>query len=154
MASAFDDLTREYLKRRFDFFDRDKIERVPLKDLIALVRACGGTPSESDTQLLQGEADPDGRGSMSFDGFCRAMKVAYTNMKTARDLKEAFQGLDADRKGYLPQHILRYLLTTQGECLTTEEMNAFVEEMRSEMDMEGNFVLSDVVYKMTPELFR
>ncbi|CBH17786.1 calmodulin, putative [Trypanosoma brucei gambiense DAL972] len=154
MSNAFDDLTREYLKRRFDAFDHDKIGRIPLSDLISLVRICGGTPLEADIESLKAEADYEGRGSVSFDGFCCAMKMAFENMRTMRDLKEAFKGIDPERKGYMSQHDLRYILTTQGERLSTDEMNAFVEEMRSEMDMEGNFILSDVVYKMTPEIFR
>nr|CCC95394.1 unnamed protein product [Trypanosoma congolense IL3000] len=154
MGSIFDDVTREYLKRRFDVFDHDKIGRVPLSDIVTLVRVCGGTPLESDVDALKAEADQEGRGSMSFDGFCRAMKLAYENIKTARDLREAFKGIDPDRKGYMTQHELRHILTTQGERFTTEEMNAFVEEMRSDMDMEGNFVFSDIVYRMTPDIFR
>ncbi|KAH9586096.1 Protein KASH5 [Trypanosoma melophagium] len=154
MADAFDELTLQYLKRHYDIFDRDKIGRVPLTELVTLVRICGGTPTESEIEPLKSEADPDGRGSMNFDGFCRAMMSAFKNMRTARKLREAFQGIDPEGKGLLSQHELRYFLTTQGDCLTTEEMNEFVEEMRSEMDMEGNFVYSDIVYKMTPEMFR
>ncbi|KEG14109.1 calmodulin [Trypanosoma grayi] len=154
MASAFDDLTRRYLMRHYEIFDRDKVGRVPLDDLIPLVRVCGATPTEADIEPLKLEADPDGRGSMNFDGFCRAMMTAYKNMRTPQDLKEAFLGIDPDSKGLLSQHELRYILTTQGDCLSTEEMNEFVEEMRSEMDMEGNFVYTDMVYKMTPEMFR
>ncbi|RNF07294.1 calmodulin [Trypanosoma conorhini] len=153
MASAFDDITRQFLRRNYDVFDRDKIGRVPLADLLTLLQICGATPSESDVENWKNEADPDGRGSMNFEGFCRVMMIAFQNMKTARELKSAFQGLDPDGKGLLSQTELRYYLTSYGDCLSTEEMNEFVEEMRSEMDMEGNFVYSDLVYKMTPEMF-
>ncbi|PWV19411.1 putative calmodulin [Trypanosoma cruzi] len=154
MASAFDEITRQFLKRNYDVFDRDKIGRVPLSDLITLLRICGATPSELDVESWKKEADPDGRGSMNFDGFCRVMMIAFQNMKTPRDLRAAFEGLDPEGKGLLSQNELRYYLTTYGDRLSTEEMNEFVEEMRSEMDMEGNFVVTDLVYKMTPEMFR
>lgn len=154
MASAFNEATQAYFRKYFDFFDTDKIGRVRLEDLPALVRACGAAPLEADVDLLKATADPDGRMSCDFDGVCRALKQAFESSVRAEDALEALQGFDPDGKGLMKPHELRFFLTTKGDALSQEEMNEFMEEMRSEIDTEGNLVFADVIDKMTPEMFR
>lgn len=154
MASEFNEVTQKHFHKYFDHFDRDKIGRALIDDLPKLVRACGAAPMEAELDLLKSTADVEGRGSFDFDGLCRALKVAFENSVTAESAREAFNGFDPDNKGFIAPHELRFFLTTMGDALTTAEVNLLMEEMKSEMDMEGNLVLNDVVYKMTPEMLR
>lgn len=154
MASGFSEVTQKYFRKYFDHFDRDKIGRVLIEDLPKLVRACGAAPLEAELDLLKSTADTEGRGSCDFAGLCRALTFAFDNSVTADSAREACKGFDPDERGFIAPHELRFFLTTLGDCLTTAEANFFVEEMKSEMDMEGNLVFNDIVYKMTPEMLR
>ncbi|KAK7200992.1 calmodulin-like protein [Novymonas esmeraldas] len=154
MPAAFNDVCTAFFKKHFDVFDRDKIGRVRGDDFAALIRVCGAAPLEASIQDLKAIADPSRRGSFAFDDFCVALKRAFAESVSPHEVRAAFQGFDPDKRGLVSPHELRYFLTTMGDALTAEEMNEFVEEMRSEMDMEGNLVVADSIYKMTPEMFR
>ncbi|KAG5474315.1 hypothetical protein LSCM1_03095 [Leishmania martiniquensis] len=150
----FNAICSTFFRKYFDIFDRDKIGRVRNDDLATLIRACGATPLEANIEDLKAIADPSRRGSFSFDDFCAALKRAFSESVSAQDVRNAFRSFDPDKRGFISPHELRYFLTTMGDVLTTEEMNELVEEMRSEMDMEGNLLLADSIYKMTPEMYR
>lgn len=154
MSSQFSDVSVAFFRKHFDALDRDKIGRVRDDDLATLVRLCGAAPLESVMADLKTIADPSNRGSFGFEDFCAALKRAFSESVSPQEVRAAFQGFDSDKRGLITPHELRYFLTTMGDALTAEEMNEFVEEMRSEMDMEGNLVVADCIYKMTPEMFR
>lgn len=154
MTTSFNDISLRYFQKYFDLLDHDKIGRVQTDELPNLVRICGAAPLEADINMLKEIADPDRRGSFNFEGFCKAQEQALRGSISAKDCRTAFSGFDPDRRGFIVPHRLRYFLTTMGDALTTEEANQFFEEMRSELDMEGNIVMADAVYKMTPEMYR
>lgn len=154
MSAQYPEAVRALFKRNFDFFDYDKIFRVQTDDIPALVRICGAIPMESDLEAIKQTADPDNRGSADFESFCRALRVAFDCTLREEDAKKAFYRFDPDKRGLISQHELRYILTTMGDTLSVEEMNEMVEEMRSEVDMEGNFVMMDMIEKMTAEMYK
>ncbi|EPY38513.1 calmodulin-like protein [Angomonas deanei] len=82
------------------------------------------------------------------------MKLAFQHCVSEVEAKEAFQVFDVERKGFIAPHELRLFLTTMGDALSQEEINAFMEDLSSEMDMDGNIIYSDAIYKMTPEMYR
>ncbi|AYU80236.1 calmodulin-like protein [Leishmania donovani] len=154
MPAGFNDACSAFFRKHFDLFDRDKIGRARNEDFATLIRACGATPLEASIEDLIAIADPSHRGSFSFDDFCAALKKAFAVSISPQEVREAFQGFDPDKRGLITPHELRYFLTTLGDVLSAEEMNEFVEEMHSEMDIEGNLVVADSIYKMTPEMLR
>ncbi|KAG5498233.1 hypothetical protein JIQ42_03037 [Leishmania sp. Namibia] len=154
MPAVFNETCSAFFRKLFDIFDRDKIGRVRNDELATLIRACGASPLEANIDDLRAIADPSRRGSFSFDDFCVALKKAFADSVSAQDVRNAFRSFDPDKRGFISPHELRYFLTTMGDALSTQEMNEFVEEMRSEMDIEGNLVVADCIYKMTPEMFR
>eukprot|EP00796_Vickermania_ingenoplastis_P008335 gene8335-5842_t len=128
-----------FFRTNFDFFDYDKMMRVQVSDIPALVRICGAVPLEQDMEKIKAVADPNGRGAVNFEDFCKALRVAFDCTIGQTDVKKAFYRFDPDKRGLISQHELRYIMTTLGDPLTLDEMNEMIEEMRSEMDMEGNF---------------
>ncbi|CCW68726.1 unnamed protein product [Phytomonas sp. Hart1] len=154
MASDLPEATRKYFRKRFDHFDRDGIQRVDTKFLPKLIRICGGIPLEADIDELKMIADPGGRGSFDFNDFCKSLMRSFQNSIFPESVVEAFRDLDPEYKGFIPQYELRYLLTTLGDALSVEEINEFTEELKVNLDMEGNVVYSDLVFKMTPEILR
>lgn len=154
MSSNFTEASLGRFKQVFDFYDRDKLGRVPVDSIPFLVRVCGTIPVEGDLALLKSTADPDGRGSCTFENFCAALKIAFDNSVKPEEAREAFKGFDPEKKGFLPLHELRYYLTTMGDALTPEEVNTFMEDMRTELDSEGRLIGADAVYKLTPEYYR
>ncbi|KPA85460.1 Calmodulin-like protein [Leptomonas pyrrhocoris] len=154
MSSEYSELTLKLLRKNFDILDKDKIGRVKNENLPYLMRVCGAAPLEANLDGLKAIADPDGRGSFSFDNFCIAQKKALAESVNALDAKAAFHGFDPDKRGLITPHALSFFLTTMGDALTAEEMNSFIEAVQSDADMEGNLVIADVVYKMTAEMYR
>ncbi|CCW62389.1 unnamed protein product [Phytomonas sp. EM1] len=146
--------TRKYFRKRFDHFDRDGIQRVEINLLPSLIRVCGGIPLEADIDELKAIADPTGRGSFDFNDFCNSLMRSFERPIYPESVIEAFRDLDPEYKGFIPHYELRYLLTTMGDTLSVEEMNEFAEELKSNLDMEGNVVYNDLVFKMTPEFLR
>ncbi|KPI89129.1 Calmodulin-like protein [Leptomonas seymouri] len=154
MSSAFSEVTLKFFRQNFDVLDGDKIGRLRIEDLPYLIRVCGAVPLEAALDDLKGIADPDGRGSFSFENFCVAQKKALEESLTAADAKAAFRGFDPDKRDLITPHELRYFLTTMGDVLTAEEMNDFIDAVQSDADMEGNLVVTDLVFKMTAEMYR
>jgi calmodulin len=154
MSSSFSEVTVKFFQRNFDILDKDNIGRVKIDDLPYLVRVCGAVPLEASLDGLKAIADPDGRGSFSFEDFCAVQKRALAESISAQDAKAAFRSFDPDKRGLITPHELRYFLTTMGDTLTAAEMNGFIEVVQSDADMEGNLVVADLVYKMTPEMYR
>lgn len=154
MSAQYPEAVRALFKKNFDFYDYDKIFRIQTEDIPALVRVCGAIPLEADIERIQQIADPDKRGSVDFESFCKALRFAFDVTLREQDAKRAFYCFDSDKRGLICQHELRYILTTMGDKFSVEEMNTMIEEVRSEVDMEGNFVMMDIVYKMTPEMYK
>ncbi|CAJ1009950.1 putative EF-hand domain containing protein [Leishmania naiffi] len=154
MPAGFNDVCLAFFRKYFDAFDRDKIGRVRNDDFATLIRACGAAPLETSIEDLRAIADPSRRGSFSFDDFCVALKKAFAESISLQEVRDAFHSFDPDKRGFISPHELRYFLTTMGDVLSAEEMNEFAEEMRTEMDIEGNLVMADCIDKMTPEMFR
>lgn len=154
MSAQYPEAVRALFKKNFDFFDYDKIFRVQTEDIPALVRICGAIPLEADVERIKQIADPESRGSVDFESFCNALRVAFDVTLSEQDAKKAFYCFDSDKRGLISQHQLRYILTTMGDTFSVDEMNAMIDEIRTEVDMEGNFVMIDVIYKMTPEMYK
>lgn len=154
MSSAFGEVVLKFFQQNFDALDKDKIGRVKIEELPYLVRVCGATPLEASLDGLRAAADPNGRGTFTFDEFCIAQKKALAESVSAQDAKAAFRGFDPDKRGLVSPHELRYFLTTMGDVLTTVEVNAFLEAVQTDADMEGNLVVADLVYKMTADMYR
>jgi calmodulin len=154
MANQFDDTVREFFQRQFNLFDKDQSQTIPTEELGNCLRMCGQVPLEAEIPPLQADADPENKGAITFDDFCRALFNCMTTPRTQHDLKEAFRAFDPDERGTISQHELRYILTTMGDKLTDEEVNLFIEEMKTEVDMDGNIVYSDASQKLLPEFLR
>lgn len=154
MSAKFPTEVAALFKRNFDMFDFDNIFRVQTDDIPTLVRVCGAIPLEEKMQEIKALADPDNRGSVDFESFCKALSLAFTYTLKEVDVKKAFYRFDPDKRGLISQHELRFILTTMGDKLTQEEMNEMIEDMRAEVDMEGNFIMVDMLEKMTPEMYK
>lgn len=154
MSSSFNEVTVKFFQQNFDILDKDKIGRVKTDDLPYLVRVCGAVPMEASLEGLKATADPDGRGSFTFEDFCTVQKKALAESISAQDAKAAFRGFDPDKRGLVTPHELRYFLTTMGDVLTAAVMNDFIDAVQTDADMEGNLVVADLVYKMTAEMYR
>jgi calmodulin len=153
-SEQFDAPTREFFRRQFNLYDKDGSETISLADLASALRMCGMVPLESEIPPLQGEADQQNKGTVDFEGFCRAIFICMTQARTHHELKEAFKCFDPDERGVISQQELRFFMTTMGDALTDEEMNEFAEEMKAETDVDGNFVYSDLIQKLLPEFLR
>lgn len=155
MASEqFDATVREFFQRQFNLYDKDQSGTIPTDELPNCLRMCGQVPLEAELEILKKDADPEGKGAIDFDDFCRCLFNCMTTPRTQHDLKEAFRAFDPDERGMIPQHEMRFILTTMGDFMTDAEMNEFMEEMASELDLDGNLAYLDVIQKLLPEFLR
>lgn len=157
MALSIDQLepsVREFFQRQFNLYDKDQSGTIPTEMLADCLRMCGQVPLEAEIPKLQKDADLEGKGVVTFDDFWKALQLCLLEARTQHDLKEAFRTFDPDERSTISQHEMRYILTTMGDKLTDEEMNLFIEEMKTEVDTEGNLVYLDVIQKLLPEYMR
>lgn len=70
--------------------------------------------------------------SVSFDEFCRvAHQIPQT---TESDIIKAFRKIDINGDGYITNSELKKMLTTKGEKMTTEEVQAIIDEVDENKD--------------------
>eukprot|EP00842_Homolaphlyctis_polyrhiza_P000198 jgi/Hompol1/1179/HPOL_001479-RA len=108
-----------------------RIKRV--REIGTVIRSLNVYPTESQlaTWISQMQSDQaeETRSYVSLNNFTRVLFPVISSNMFVRDDEErlyrAFQALDPEKRGYLLPDELRGFMTTQGECMTNEE----VEEM-------------------------
>ena len=149
-----DPTVREFFLRQFTLYDKDKNGTIPTTDFANCLRMCGQAPLEAEIEPLLKDADPEGKGVISFDDFARPLFTCLSTPRTANELREAFRIFDPEERSTITQHEMRYILTTMGDVLSDEEVNEFLEEMKTETDIDGNLAYMDVIQKLLPDFLK
>ncbi|XP_076442130.1 uncharacterized protein LOC143281080 [Babylonia areolata] len=121
----------------FSLFDKDADGYVTNEEVGVAIRALGGTLAESELQQLVQDVGKENNGLVDFPEFLTLMartvgtKVADSD-EDSDVMLETLTLLDRDKTGFISTDLLRHVLTTLGEQLTSEE----VEELLKEADKE------------------
>jgi Ca2+-binding EF-hand superfamily protein len=127
---------RNFIKNFFKMYDKDNSDSIPIADFGTAVRMCGLNPTEELLQEAKKTADENETGVVKFDDFLKAVVHILHYDSTHEDLKNAFRSFDPANRMFIPAADLRYILTHYGDKLSDEEMNEFMLEAATEMEMD------------------
>nr|CAH7757552.1 unnamed protein product [Callosobruchus chinensis] len=96
------------LRETFEMFDKQGVGYITTEELGNVMRAMGQNPTEAELQDMIDEVDQDGNGVIDFEEFCSMMVTKYKTNFSDEDIKQAFNVLDTDGKGFItPQELNR-----------------------------------------------
>jgi len=134
MAGYSEDQISEF-QDAFNLFDNRGDGKINISQLGDALRALGQNPTEAEVKKCCHQHKPDER--ISFEVFLPILQTVSKSRSTdtAEDFIEGLRHFDKDGNGYISSAELRHLLTTLGEKLTEEEVEAL---MAGHEDPHGN----------------
>jgi len=119
----------------FSLFDNRGDGKISVSQLGDVLRALGQNPTEAEVKKCCTNLKPDDR--VGFDVFLPILQAISKNKTTdtADDFIEGLRHFDKDGSGYISSAELRHLLTTLGEKLTDDEVEALLQ---GQEDSHGN----------------
>ena len=134
-----DQLTEEQIaefKDVFCLFDKDGDESITSKELGAVMKTLGQTPTEAELNDMINEIDADGNGTIDFPEFLSLMARKMKDSDTEEELIEAFKVFDQDGNGLIKADGFKYGMSTLGVKLSDEEVEEFMKE--ADIDCDGS----------------
>ncbi|KAG0291918.1 hypothetical protein BGZ98_002816 [Dissophora globulifera] len=140
MASVNEDQIKA-LKDAFNLFDRKGSGNISSSSIGDLLRSVGQNPTQAEIQELVAQADPSGSNIVSFDALSKiALRPdGYKPAGTVPELVDGFKAFDPENTGSISATELRHVLTTMGEVLSTEELDAFLASAKIDKDGQVNY---------------
>lgn len=124
---------KEY-KEAFALFDSDGDGTITTKELGVVMRSLGQTPTEAELKDMIAEVDANKDGTIDFKEFLGLMSRQSKGRDSQEELREAFKVFDKDGNGYISAAELRHVMTSLGEKLTDEEVDAMMKEADADGD--------------------
>ena len=132
-----DQLTEEQIaefKEAFSLFDKDGDSNITSKEVGAVMRSLGQTPTEAELTDMINDIDADGNGTIDFPEFLSLMGRKMRDSDTEEELIEAFKVFDKDGTGLIKPAGLKLVMASLGDKLTDEE----IEDVMKEADIDGD----------------
>ncbi|KAK7265045.1 hypothetical protein RJT34_32661 [Clitoria ternatea] len=128
------------LREIFGRFDMDSDGSLTMLELAALLRSLGLKPSGDQVQLLLGNMDSNGNGTVEFDELVRTIlpDMNAQVLLNQEQLLRVFNCFDRDGNGYISAAELAGAMAKMGQPLTYRELT----EMIKEADTDGDGVIS------------
>lgn len=99
-----------------------------------MMRSLGQTPTEAELKDMIAEVDANKDGTIDFKEFLGLMSRQSKGRDSQEELREAFKVFDKDGNGYISAAELRHVMTSLGEKLTDEEVDAMMKEADADGD--------------------
>ncbi|CDO51781.1 similar to Saccharomyces cerevisiae YBR109C CMD1 Calmodulin [Geotrichum candidum] len=128
MADQLTEAQSIAIKEAFSFFDKDADGQITTTELGVVMRSLGQNPSESELADMINEVDTDNNGTIDFPEFLTMMARKMKDTDSEEEIREAFRVFDRDGNGFISAAELRHVMTSIGEKLTEEEINAMIKE--------------------------
>ena len=125
----------------FGLFDKRGDGKIDSNQIGDVLRALNLNPTELDVKKVVAEVDPSGNKRVSFEEFlpiylsCRQKK----EQGTMEDFVEGLRVFDKDGNGFINSAELRHVLTSLGEKLTDDEVDALltgIEDSQGQVNYE------------------
>jgi len=119
-------------KEAFSLFDEDGDGLINGEELGIVIRALGHTVTEAEIDAMIEDVEAQtGQQTVDFASFLTMIPSQNDgrNAKTEKkEIVEAFQIYDRQKKGYVTAKELRHLMTSVGEALSHEEVDEMFQE--------------------------
>nr|XP_037276735.1 calmodulin-beta-like [Rhipicephalus microplus] len=109
--------------------------------------ALGQNTTEVELKDMIADVETDGHGTIDFPEFLAMMTKKTRPADTEEEIREAFKVFDSDGNGFITADKLRHVMTTLGEKLTDEEVDAMIRE--ADMDGDGQVNYEEFVALIT-----
>ncbi|KAK9390547.1 hypothetical protein V1515DRAFT_590710 [Lipomyces mesembrius] len=133
--------TTKGYQNAFALFDKRGTGKVSLQALGDLVRACGQNPTLAEIEELEESVG----GDFDFETFLQVLNRpdGFRAPGEPEDYVRGFQVFDKDKTGFIGVGELRYILTSLGEKLSSEEVDELLKNVNVTKD--GNVNYTDFV---------
>jgi len=128
-------------KDAFAMFDKDRDGLINKKELDAMFRALGQTPSEQDISDMIREVDAQAKGAINFQEFLSMMGKRRKDGDEDDDVQQAFRAFDLDKDGFISPSELKTVMARLGENLTDTEVADIIKE--ADKDNDGKLNLNE-----------
>eukprot|EP00045_Choanoeca_perplexa_P010028 m.100315 g.100315 ORF g.100315 m.100315 type:complete len:151 (+) comp15121_c2_seq1:101-553(+) len=135
---GFSDTQIGEFREAFALFDKKGDGNIRVGDLGTVLRALGQNPSEEDVRKIQAEIDPDNSDKrITFEEFLPLLERVKDKRPpgTQADYIEGLRVFDKDGSGVITAAELRHVLTSLGEKLTDDDVDALLGNIT--MDSNG-----------------
>eukprot|EP00055_Hartaetosiga_balthica_P000171 m.135870 g.135870 ORF g.135870 m.135870 type:complete len:152 (-) comp10261_c0_seq1:229-684(-) len=124
----------QQFREAFALFDKKGDGNVRVGDLGTVLRALGQNPTEASVTKIQAELDPEGSGEkrINFEEFLPIMERVKDQRPagTEADYIEGLRVFDKDQNGTINAAELRHVLTSLGEKLSDEDVDALLANVQ------------------------
>ena len=119
----------QILEKIFKLFDEDEDGFVEMTNVGEMLRSAGAIFMDPDLEKpLKKIRNTNGADLCTFDDFKTLYAEFSKSDETVDDIVEAFKFWDDDGSGKIPVDVVRQSLTTLGDRLNEDEMNAMIKE--------------------------
>ncbi|KAK9361527.1 hypothetical protein V1527DRAFT_458076 [Lipomyces starkeyi] len=133
--------TTKAYQNAFALFDKRGTGKVSLQALGDLLRACGQNPTLAEIEELEESVG----GDFDFETFLQVLNRpdGFRAPGEPEDYVRGFQVFDKDKTGFIGVGELRYILTSLGEKLSSEEVDELLKNV--DVTKDGNVNYTDFV---------
>ncbi|KAK9315183.1 hypothetical protein V1524DRAFT_430243 [Lipomyces starkeyi] len=133
--------TTKAYQNAFALFDKRGTGKVSLQALGDLLRACGQNPTLAEIEELEESVSDD----FDFETFLQVLNRpdGFRAPGEPEDYVRGFQVFDKDKTGFIGVGELRYILTSLGEKLSSEEVDELLKNV--DVTKDGNVNYTDFV---------
>ena len=118
----------------FELLDKNKDGEITLDELKNFFNGLGEKMTDADLQDMINEADVEGNGSITFDGFMALMNKKLRNEDVEEEIIETFKKFDQDNNGLIGPEDIYNLLHNFNQDITISE----AEEMIKNIDIDDD----------------
>ena len=121
-------------KEAFDLIDKNKDGEITLDELKNFFKGLKEDIIDADLQDMINEADIEGNGSITFDGFVALLNGKLRNDEVQEEIVETFKKFDQDNNGLIGPEDIYNLLHSFNQDITISE----AEEMIKNVDIDDD----------------
>ena len=121
-------------KEAFDLIDKNKDGEITLDELKIFFKGLKEELIDADLQDMINEADIEGNGSITFDGFVALLNGKLRNDEVQEEIVETFKKFDQDNNGLIGPEDIYNLLQSFNQDITISE----AEEMIKNVDIDDD----------------
>ncbi|KAK3093493.1 hypothetical protein FSP39_016409, partial [Pinctada imbricata] len=126
-------------KEAFSMFDKNGDGHICQEELGTVMRSLGQAPTDAEVHKMISDVDLNTNGMVEFDEFITMMQKYQHNMNPEEEMLEAFRVFDKDGNGYISADELSHVMTTLGEKLSRDEVDAMIKEADLDKDGQVNY---------------